>query len=96
MYPERIPRKGYPRGEPPRHPPSCKRGAAVLLSPGVPGPIMSSMETWSVTEKAGAVVLFLLALGLGFIAADIMFSGSSGSLFKRNCCPEEEVPAGDS
>lgn len=58
---------------------------------------MSPMETgWTLTEKAGAVVLLILAIGLGFIAADIMFSGKTGSLLKRNCCPDEEAVPGDS
>ena len=54
---------------------------------------MESPPGWSRGEKAGAVLLALLALGLGLIAADILIGGR---VFKRNCCAEEEGETVDS
>jgi len=52
------------------------------------------METdprgWSAAERCGAILLLALAVGLGFIAADIMFGTSK--FFRRDCCEEETVP----
>ncbi len=45
------------------------------------------MDQWSRGERAGAVLLALLALGLGFIAADIL---TGGRVFTRGCCGEQE------
>lgn len=48
--------------------------------------MIMGMEQWSRGERAGAVLLALLALGLGFIAADIL---AGGRVFSRGCCGEE-------
>lgn len=63
-------------------------------------PLMSASATetipdqaWSRAEIAGAVLLAVLAVGLGFIAADILIGGR---VFKRGCCSDSEAAAGDS
>lgn len=49
-------------------------------------------QTWSRGEIAGAVLLGLLALGLGYIAADILIGGRFG--FRKGCCDDTEEEAG--
>ena len=44
-------------------------------------------------DRAGAVLLGMLALGLGLIAADLMFGGK---VFTRGCCADDvDQPAAD-
>lgn len=50
------------------------------------------MTQWSAGERAGAVLLALLAVGLGVIAADILIGGR----FTRGCCGENEDGTVDS
>jgi hypothetical protein len=49
------------------------------------------MGQWTAGERAGAVLLALLAAGLGVIAADILIGGR----FTRGCCGETAEDAGD-
>jgi hypothetical protein len=42
---------------------------------------------WSRAEKAGAVLLLLMALGLGFVAGDILLGGR---LLRRGCCQDQD------
>lgn len=42
-------------------------------------------------DKAGGILLALLAVGLGIIAADLL---AGGRIFTRDCCPEDTPEAG--
>jgi hypothetical protein len=50
---------------------------------------MDEPRTWTRADKAGAILLGLLAIGLGLIAADILMGGRLFTL--GHCCDEEEA-----